>query len=93
MEHGGKRKGAGRKAGAITTRSRTIAEGALKDGLTPLEYMLQLMRDENKPVELRAEMAKAAAPYVHPRLATVEVSGKDGGPIAHSLNIEFVGAK
>ena len=36
------------------------------------------------------EAAKAAAPSVHPRLATVENTGKDGGPTQHTLIVEFV---
>ena len=31
------------------------------------------------------EAAKDAAPYMHPRLAAVEVSGKDGDPIRHEV--------
>ena len=40
--------------------------------------------------EQRLDAAKAAAPYVHPRLATMEHNGKDGGPIQHHLIVEFV---
>ena len=40
--------------------------------------------------ELCLEAAKAAAPYVHPRLAVVENVGKDGGPMQHQLTVEFV---
>ena len=36
------------------------------------------------------EAAKAAAPYMHARLAAIETTGKDGGPIEHHLTIEFV---
>lgn len=36
------------------------------------------------------DAAKAAAPYVHPRLAVVENTGTDGGPIQHHLTVEFV---
>jgi hypothetical protein len=45
--------------------------------------MLAVMRDLNEPPERRDEMAKAAAPYMHPRLASVEqqISGKDGDPL------------
>jgi hypothetical protein len=45
--------------------------------------MLAVMRDSDEPPERRDEMAKAAAPYVHPRLATVEqqIAGKDGDPL------------
>lgn len=86
--HGGARKGAGRKKGAATKRTREIADRAMEDGITPLEYMLQLMRAEPslelEPREMmqasvmRFEAAKSAAPYIHPRLAAVEHSGPNG---------------
>jgi hypothetical protein len=34
--------------------------------------MLSTMRDEGKPLALRLDMVKAAAPYLHPRLASAE---------------------
>ena len=40
---------------------------------------------------LRFEAAKAAAPYMHPRLNSVEVSGKDGGAIQSNVTLEVVG--
>lgn len=99
---GGKRAGAGRKPGSATKKTREIADKAAEDGLTPLEFMLQIMRGEPPEtedervklsyVEMRFEAAKAAAPYVHPKLAAIEHSGKDGGPIDHSLVVEFVNA-
>lgn len=98
---GGARKGAGRKVGSATTKTREIAEKAMAEGVTPLEFMLQIMRTEPGDIEdarlaqsileMRFEAAKAAAPYVHPRLAAVEHSGKDGAAIEHSLTVEFVG--
>jgi hypothetical protein len=45
-------------------------------GVTPLEYMLTIMRDEAADEAKRLDAAKAAAPYVHPRLAAVEHSGE-----------------
>lgn len=42
--HGGKRLGAGRKAGALTKRTREVAEKSLETGKTPLEVMLENMR-------------------------------------------------
>ena len=97
---GGARVGAGRKKGAATTRTREIADREMQAGLTPLEYMLQVMRREPSPdlddkdmlaaVALRFEAAKAAAPYMHPRLAAVEVTGQDGGPIESVTRIELV---
>lgn len=89
---GGKRQGAGRKPGSATKRTREIADRAAEEGITPLEYMLKIMRDESQHEDervqiardaLRFEAAKAAAPYMHPRLAAVEHSGPNGGPIEH----------
>lgn len=44
MAHGGKRSGAGRPTGAVTLRTREVAEKALAEGKTPLEVMLDNMR-------------------------------------------------
>jgi hypothetical protein len=62
----------GRQKGVANKRTREIADAAVKEGLTPLEWMLQVLRDENVDPERRDEMAKAAAPYIHPRLSNVE---------------------
>ena len=43
--------------------------------------MLRVMRDESQPMPLRADMAKAAAPYFHPRLNAIEQTGNNGGPL------------
>lgn len=43
MARGGKREGAGRKAGALTERTRAVAERALAEGKAPLEVMLDNM--------------------------------------------------
>ena len=37
------------------------------ENLTPLEYMLRIMRDPNEDKDRRMRMAIAAAPFVHPR--------------------------
>lgn len=81
MARGGKRSGAGRKAGSISKRTQAIAEKAFERGMTPLEFMLDVMRDTRQEMSLRMDAAKASASYMHPRLAAVEVTGKDGGPI------------
>lgn len=91
---GGRAKGTRNKATAAKVRE--IAES----GLTPLDYMLNILRSEVPPelneliengtlnVELiaalaawhaqRFEAAKAAAPYVHPRLQNTTVKIPDG---------------
>lgn len=85
--HGGRRPGSGRKAGSATKRTREIADKAAEEGITPLEYMLQVMRapseHEDPRVQvareaMRFEAAKAAAPYMHPRLQATEHSGPGG---------------
>jgi len=71
--HGGKRRGAGRKPGSkAVRRSDIIIREAMERGETPLQYMLAVMQDQNAPIERRDDMAKAAAPYCHPRLAAIE---------------------
>ncbi len=83
--------GSGRKKGtknAKTLARKEIAEKALSKGVTPLEVMLGAMRamwaraKRSKEAEAKAtyqakasEIAKDAAPYVHPRLTAVEMSG------------------
>ena len=43
--------------------------------------MLAVLRDEGAEPQVRMEAAKCAAPYVHPRLASIEHAGEDGSPI------------
>lgn len=81
MARGGKREGAGRPAGATTKKTREVAEKALDEGITPLEYMLTVLRNEKAGIKDRMWAAEKAAPYIHPKLASVEHSGKDGGDI------------
>ena len=72
MARGGARPGAGRKSGAATQKTRQVADKAAAAGVTPLEFMLNRMRDEGAPIADRMEMAKAAAPFIHPKLSSVE---------------------
>lgn len=80
-QRGGKRPGAGRKKGAVTKRTQEITAAALAEGLTPLDYLLKVMRNEKEDEARRLDAAKAAAPYVHPRLAAVEHSGNAEKPL------------
>lgn len=74
MAKGGKREGAGRKPGVPNKRTAETAEAIEASGLTPLAYMMSLLRDEANAPEVRFEAAKAAAPYVHAKLANVELN-------------------
>jgi hypothetical protein len=75
MPRGGKREGAGRPEGAATVKTREIADKAALEGVTPLEFMLSFMNDQNEEMHHRLDAAKAAAPYVHPKLANIEHKG------------------
>lgn len=93
---GGRRQNAGRKAGSATKKTREIANRAAEEGITPLEYMLRVMRQETDHEDpkiaiareaMAFEAAKAAAPYVHPRLAAIEHTGPEGGPIQQTVEL------
>jgi hypothetical protein len=103
---GGKRPGAGRKKGVpnkATQKRKEVAAKALDGGITPLDYMLTQMRapipaDAEQAVKvammgLRFEAAKAAAPYVHPKLAAIEHRGKDGKDLFGSISVKIVGVR
>lgn len=78
---GGRKKGIPNKATAF--RQKRISES----GLTPLDYLISVMRDETLSTLERVDAAKAAAPYVHPKLATIEHRGDKDNPI--NVNVGF----
>jgi hypothetical protein len=80
----------GRQKGVANKRTREIADAAIKEGLTPLEYMLAVLRDETADPERRDEMAKAAAPYIHPRLASIEASHRIKSDVRDLSDAELV---
>jgi hypothetical protein len=90
VKTGGRKKGVPNKATAA--KAAEIAES----GVTPLEFMLNIMRGETPAdadsvtklayATMRFEAAKAAAPYVHPKLAAIEHTGKGGGPIVIKMD-------
>jgi hypothetical protein len=96
----GQKKQWGRKAGTLNKRTlacREIVDKALARGETPVEFMLRVMRGEQRSDDLRPwtpeerlDAAKAVAPYVHPKLATIEHTGQGGGAIDSRLSVEIV---
>jgi hypothetical protein len=52
-----------------TENARRIAES----GELPVDYLVSVYRDEEADAKLRVDAARAAAPYLHPRLATSEL--------------------
>lgn len=87
-KRGGARPNAGRKAGTANVKTREIANRAAAEGITPLEVMLQAMRDvyggssgKERNAAAAFGLAKDAAPYMHAKIAAVELSGPDGGDL------------
>jgi hypothetical protein len=68
---GGARSGAGRPAGSVTRKSSEVVAAALSEGLTPIDYMLTMMRDEKADDKNRAWAAEKAAPFIHARPAPI----------------------
>lgn len=81
MAHGGKREGAGRRPGTPNKATAELQAEVAATGETPLDYMLRVMRDPTVEHDRRDRMAGQAAPYIHAKLASVDLSGKDGGPL------------
>jgi hypothetical protein len=77
---GGRREGAGRKQGSVNKLDEQARAEVLKSGdETPLQFLLRMMRT-NPDEAKQLDAAKAAAPYVHARLATIDVGNKDDKP-------------
>lgn len=62
----------GRPKGSLNKKTAEKIAEIAATGELPLDYMLRVMRDDQQPTERRDEMAKSAAPFVHPRLSNVE---------------------
>lgn len=82
---GGKRNGAGRPKTKDTPAGKLNAElvlRALREGTTPLDVMLEAMKEayEKGGALLAMPYAKEAAPYMHPKLTSVDatLSGQIG---------------
>ena len=90
MPRGGKRPGAGRPKGSknrLTKKRLELAQKAAHEGVTPLEVQLETMREiwdkatkRGKIVDLAlareaCEIARMAAPFVHPKLNAVDHTG------------------
>ncbi len=80
---GGRQKGTPNKASA--KREAEIAAS----GLTPLGYMLHVLRDKDSVTEDRKWAATTAAPYVHPRLQPIVPRDDQGKPIDEDMAFDI----
>lgn len=86
---GGKREGAGRKSGVPNKRTAETVAKVEASGLTPLEYLLGVMRDCMNDPKDRASAAVAAAPYVHAKLSSIDANVRHSGEIGVDVNVHF----
>lgn len=64
------------RGGAIPAAKAALVKATIDAGeITPLQYLMRVMRDDTATVERRDWAAKTAAPYYHPQLARVEHKG------------------
>jgi hypothetical protein len=74
MPGGGARPGAGRPRGRRSSKTAERLAAIEASGTTPLDYLLTVMRDAEQDKAVRLDAAKAAAPYVHPKLANIDTT-------------------
>ena len=107
MARGGARAGAGRKRGPVSFETnlrekikaeakaeavKEVVREVRKKGDTPLEYMLNVMRDETVDSKRRDSMAAAAAPYLHPKLSTATLNVKQASSLREMTTDELIAA-
>ena len=80
----------GRPKGSRNKRTRALVEAAQNGGELPLDYMLRVMRDPNATAKRRDEMAKAAAPFLHSKLASIENPKIQEGSMLTGIDVRFV---
>ena len=81
MALGGARPGAGRPKGGANKINDEARKAALESGISPLDYLLSVMRDVTNEKRERVDAAKAAAPYVHARLSNVDMNANVSGEV------------
>lgn len=72
---GGARPGSGRKPGSPNKRTAETQAQVEASGITPLDYLLSIMREPAQEPRERLAAAVAAAPYVHAKLSAVSMTG------------------
>jgi hypothetical protein len=84
------RKTGGRCKGSRNKRTVAQLEAMAAAGeMLPLDHLLKIMRDENEDPDRRIWCAKAAAPYCHPKLASIEHTGLGAEPAEYTVVMTF----
>jgi hypothetical protein len=81
----GKRPGSpktgGRQKGSRNKRTQELLDKVKAGGQQPIDYILEVMRDQSNSTEMRLDAAKAAAPYLHARRAPEDKGGHAVMPV------------
>jgi hypothetical protein len=71
---GGARPNSGPKKGSVRKLAQQAIDIVALSDQHPLEYIMEVMNDEDNPVKLRLEAAQSAAPYCMSRLTSTEIN-------------------
>jgi hypothetical protein len=66
---GGRQKGTPNKR---TVERQSAIQAIRASGKSPMAFFADLLANEQAPLDLRFQAARELAPYVHPRLASIE---------------------
>lgn len=73
---GGRRKGTPNKSSLL--KKAALSAASSDPAITPLQFLLDVMRDPKAPTGLRVQVARAAAPLMHEKPKTGSAEGRAG---------------
>ena len=89
---GGRQRGTPNKA--TVAKAAALAAASAGAIITPLQFLLGVMRDPKTPTALRVQVARAAPPLVHGKPKTASVEDRAGyASAAEGFNIDIAEAK
>jgi hypothetical protein len=88
----GKEKTGGRKKGSLNKNNQTVLEQCAATGQTPLDFLIEQMRNEENPKDFRADCANKAAPYIH-RKMPMAIEKEITNLFPDTLQVEFIDSK
>ena len=81
----------GRTAGTPNKRTAELIERLAELDCDPVEGLARIAADPTADAALRARVYADLLPYLYPKRKALELTGADGDPVGHSLNVIFVG--
>jgi hypothetical protein len=87
---GGRQRGTPNKA--TVAKTAALKAASADPTITPLQFLLGVMRDPTSPIDLRIQVARAAAPLVHGKLGTAspgDTVGRVGAVESEGFTIDI----